>query len=83
MSGEPASHEHRIRISAYHLWEDAGRPDGQESGHWERAKILRECDPVDRIQDAGVLLSNNAKRWVAPRNTTGEPDVARYLNHKA
>ncbi len=83
MSDEQANHEHRIRVSAYHLWEDDGRPDGQESEHWERAEKLCERDLDDRIQDAGLLSNNNSKMFMAPRNPTGEPDVPRYLNYKA
>lgn len=83
MSDEQANHEHRIRVSAYHLWEDDGRPDGQESEHWERAEKLCERDLDDRIQDAGLLSNNNSKMFMAPRSPTGEPDVPRYLNYKA
>jgi len=83
MSDERANHEHRIRVSAYHLWEDDGRPDGQESEHWERAEKLCERDLDDRIQDAGLLSNNNSKMFMAPRSPTGEPDVPRYLNYKA
>jgi len=66
MSDERANHEHRIRVSAYHLWEDDGRPDGQESEHWERAEKLCERDLDDRIQDAGLLSNNNSKMFMAP-----------------
>jgi len=34
--------EERIRQRAHQLWEEAGRPDGREAEHWERAS--REVD---------------------------------------
>jgi hypothetical protein len=30
----------RIRICAYHLWEDEGRPEGRDNEFWERAEFL-------------------------------------------
>ncbi|MFJ5487693.1 DUF2934 domain-containing protein, partial [Hansschlegelia beijingensis] len=30
--------ERRIREIAYQLWEDAGRPEGQERQHWLEAE---------------------------------------------
>ncbi len=81
MSDGRANHEQRIRTSAYHLWEDDGRPDGQENWHWERAEKLCERPAVDRIQDAG-LMSRSPKSLVNFKNTTGEPDAPHYLNYK-
>ncbi len=36
----PGSHEDRVRQRAYHLWEGAGRPHGQDAEFWERAREL-------------------------------------------
>lgn len=30
----------RIRVLAYELWEQAGKPDGQEQEFWERAEQM-------------------------------------------
>jgi len=32
--------EKRIRQTAYQLWEEAGRPRGQEQQHWDHAQRL-------------------------------------------
>lgn len=32
--------ENRIRVTAYHLWEAAGRPLGQDEVNWTRAKEI-------------------------------------------
>jgi len=29
-----SEHEDRVRERAYHLWEDAGRPDGRDDEFW-------------------------------------------------
>ena len=36
--------EQQVRVSAYHLWEADGRPDGRETEYWFRAleKLLSE-----------------------------------------
>jgi hypothetical protein len=52
------SDEHRIRETAYHLWEKDGCPIGQDHIYWEMAKTI--------AGDAG--LSNSAPAaGVAPR----------------
>lgn len=32
--------EEKIRLRAYHLWEQDGRPEGAEHDFWERARAL-------------------------------------------
>lgn len=29
--------EQKVRVVAYHLWEDEGRPEGRETDYWFRA----------------------------------------------
>ena len=38
--------EQRVRQTAYHLWEDDGRPNGRETDYWFRAmqQLLNERD---------------------------------------
>ena len=83
MSDGRVNRDHRIRISAYHLWESDGRPDGQESGHWKRAESLCEHGTIDCVQGAELLSGNNSKLLRAFKNTTGEPDAPRYLECEA
>jgi hypothetical protein len=40
MTSAAATLDERIRIRAYHLWEDAGRPQGRDHEYWERAREL-------------------------------------------
>jgi hypothetical protein len=41
--------EHRIRLRAYEIWEEEGRPDGRSEEHWMMAKWQLEGVP-DRIE---------------------------------
>ncbi len=34
----------RTRILAFELWEQAGKPDGQDLAFWERAKQMLSAD---------------------------------------
>ncbi|WP_375596968.1 DUF2934 domain-containing protein [Devosia sp. Naph2] len=44
--------EQRVRETAYFLWEQAGRPDGQEQTYWFEAldRCLRERQADDMLQ---------------------------------
>jgi hypothetical protein len=43
----PADIEERIRMVAYELWEEAGRPEGKAEEHWSRASgIVMKLDEV-------------------------------------
>lgn len=49
----------RIRIRAYHMWENDGRPEGRAAEFWERAATLERIeengnpDPLPNPQAAG------------------------------
>lgn len=36
----------RIREFAYQIWESEGRPEGQESRHWDMARKLAEAEAL-------------------------------------
>ena len=38
--------EQRVRVRAYHLWEEAGRPHGQTAEFWERARSEIESELI-------------------------------------
>ncbi len=42
--------EQRIRETAYHLWEEDGRPIGEAERHWEMARKIAE--DAERQQSA-------------------------------
>lgn len=55
--------EARIRVRAYLLWEDAGRPHGQDEEFWERAREL-------------VAIEENAESGRLPNPATSGADPA-------
>jgi hypothetical protein len=42
MSDTDQDPEHRIRERAYHLWMEAGSPEGRSDEFWHRARELEE-----------------------------------------
>lgn len=38
--------EKRIREFAYQIWESEGKPEGQESRHWDMARKLAEAEAL-------------------------------------
>jgi hypothetical protein len=42
MSDAEQDPEHRIRDRAYHLWRDAGSPEGRSDEFWHQARDLEE-----------------------------------------
>ena len=49
---EAEPEEHRIRLRAYEIWEEQGRPKGRDVDHWTRAKweIEHASEPDGRIE---------------------------------
>ncbi len=49
----------KTRILAYELWEQAGKPDGQALGFWERAEqmLSREAKPDGLSQAQSDVLA--------------------------
>lgn len=41
-------HERRVRLQAYRIWLDEGRPDGRAVEHWVRAE--EEIAFIDRVR---------------------------------
>jgi hypothetical protein len=45
--------EQQVRQTAYHLWEDDGRPEGKETEYWFRAmeQLLAARDRPEQVSD--------------------------------
>jgi hypothetical protein len=55
-----ADREQLIRIRAYEIWEQEGRPDGRELEHWARAEgEIGEISPEDSWQGDPTGLTPN------------------------
>ena len=46
--------EEKIRAKAYELWEQAGRPEGQETAHWAEAERMIDDEESSPETDSGV-----------------------------
>jgi hypothetical protein len=53
-NGSDEVREERIRVRAHHLWEAAGRPEGQQHEHWEQAR--RDIDAEDDVQSGNRVI---------------------------
>jgi hypothetical protein len=64
--------EKRIREVAHRIWEDEGRPPGQEKRHWEMAESLIDVgnDPIEptSLPEPGPVPAQAA-------GTAGSPDT--------
>ena len=52
MSGQIGKNDERVRLRAYHLWEQDGRPHGRNDEYWQIA--LRQIQEEER-QDEAVM----------------------------
>ncbi|MNL46324.1 hypothetical protein D3C87_1690260 [compost metagenome] len=59
----------RIREFAYQIWESEGKPEGQESRHWEMARKLAEAEALAPKKP--------------PKAPAGKPAVSKTANGKA
>jgi uncharacterized low-complexity protein len=50
----------RIREFAYQIWESEGKPEGQESRHWEMARKLAEAEALAPKKPAKAAASKPA-----------------------
>ena len=48
MSEEAKKTDERVRVRAYHLWEQDGRPHGRNDEYWTRA--LAEIQEEERVR---------------------------------
>jgi hypothetical protein len=56
----------RIRVRAYHLWEQEGRPEGRADAHWDQATELVAIEDNQRLATKPVAETANL-------GPTGEP----------
>jgi hypothetical protein len=59
MNDDLSEHEQRILERAYHLWEQAGRPEGRDEEFWRQAQ--------DEIAAENVDDNNNGTTRAVPR----------------
>jgi hypothetical protein len=55
-----STEDKRIREFAYQIWESEGKPEGQESRHWEMARKLAEAEALAPKKPAKATGSKTA-----------------------
>ena len=50
--------EERIRLRAYQIWEEEGRPAGRDVEHWIRAVLELARDGSIRLMPGGALQTD-------------------------
>jgi len=64
-----ADWEERMRVRAYYLWEQAGRPEGSEGAFWAEAERQMRAEA-----SAGSVAGTEA--WTGPGGSVGEEPTA-------
>ena len=65
--------EERIRLIAYAIWEEEGRPEGRDEAHWLQASELVETEAASPATDPDWLQRNEGPVAVEP--PPAEPKV--------
>jgi hypothetical protein len=64
----------RIREFAYQIWESEGKPEGQESRHWEMARKLAEAEALAPKKSPKAATGKTASaKASAPKATAAKP----------
>ena len=64
----------RIREFAYQIWESEGKPEGQESRHWEMARKLAEAEALAPKKSPKATGSKTATAKPAAVKANGKLD---------
>ncbi len=77
--------EAQIRVRAYHIWEEQGRPSGQDREHWLQA-MMELMEGVDRglmpkPRPAKKAKVNGAKAAAKPKTLAGPNKAAAATRH--
>lgn len=67
--------EDQVRVIAYSIWEDEGKPHGRHLDHWFRAEAI--CRDRERRSQASAVAETAAPRKVSPRAKARRPEVQR------
>jgi hypothetical protein len=63
----------RIREFAYQIWESEGKPEGQESRHWEMARKLAEAEALAPKKSPKAAGSKTAGKAASAKPADGKP----------
>ncbi|MEO3723325.1 DUF2934 domain-containing protein [Pseudomonas syringae] len=67
----------RIREFAYQIWESEGKPEGQESRHWEMARKLAESEALAPKKSPKAAGSKTAGKTATGKAVDGKAPAAK------
>ncbi|MGP6429430.1 MULTISPECIES: DUF2934 domain-containing protein [unclassified Pseudomonas] len=67
----------RIREFAYQIWESEGKPEGQESRHWEMARKLAEAEALAPKKSPKAAGSKTAGKTATSKAVDGKAPAAK------
>lgn len=57
----------QVRTRAYHIWETAGRPDGDHDSHWHQARAEVDASDPSFQPDRAAPLEPDGSSAVSPQ----------------
>ncbi|WP_166215713.1 DUF2934 domain-containing protein [Pseudomonas atagonensis] len=67
----------RIREFAYQIWESEGKPEGQESRHWEMARKLADAEALAPKKSPKAAGSKTAGKTATDKALDGKGAAAK------
>ena len=67
----------RIREFAYQIWESEGKPEGEESRHWEMARKLAEAEALAPKKSPKAAGSKTAGKTATGKALDGQGAAAK------
>lgn len=67
--------EERVRLIAYAIWEEEGRPDGLAEAHWLRACEIVEAEAPDTAAQADPDWLKRNEAVAAETESPAEPKI--------
>lgn len=73
------SHEERIRLKAYEIWLQEGRPEGRDSYHWAMAReaIGYEDAYISTLRPEGIQAETPVVTSEPPPGSARKPSTAK------
>ncbi|MFW0756882.1 DUF2934 domain-containing protein [Pseudomonas sp. H11T01] len=68
--------EKRVREFAYQIWESEGKPEGQETRHWEMARKLAEAEALTPTKSSKTSTAKAAPKATAKSTPKTKPAAA-------
>jgi len=69
------SHDERVRLKAYEIWLNEGRPEGRDDRHWEMARELVGQQDAEKLALIPVTAGDTVEPAVSFENQADVPGL--------